>query len=333
MIRKIFSLVILALILVACGTPKGKFHLEGRFRNLNQGEFYVYSPDGYLDGFDTIQVSGGQFEYESDVTVPQTLILVFPNFSEQAVFAESGASVTIEGDASHMKEMTIKGTQVNKEYTQFRMDANRATPPEIIPLVQKFVTDHPQSPASVYLITHYLVQVQQPKYKLAYQLASLMMSSGCKIPRLELLKQQLASLQHTDKGASLPAFQATDIQGRKVGNALLNGRVNVIYTSGTWSFDSHLFQQQLHRLKQQYGSSLTALGFAIDGSADKVREQAQRDSVSWSLVCDGKLWQGAAVTQMGLATVPGNIVVDRGGKVIARNATIDQIQQFLKSSK
>lgn len=330
MIRKILSVIFLALILVACGTPKGKFHLEGRFRHLNQGEFYVYSPDGAIDGFDTIKVSGGQFEYELDITTSQTLILVFPNYSEQAVFAESGASVTIEGDASHMKEMTIEGTDINKEFTQFRMDANRATPPELTSLVSKFVKEHPLSPASVYLISSYLVQSQQPKYQLAYQLASLMVKAGCQIPRLQLLQQQLIALQHTDIGASLPAFTANDIQGRSVSNASLNGQVNVIYAWATWSFDSHEFQQQLHGLKQKYSSKLSAVGFAIEGSAKMVRDQSQRDSVSWPVICDGKLWQGQAISQIGLATVPGNIVVDRGGKVIARNATIQQIEQLIK---
>ena len=33
-------------LLTACGAGNGRFRIEGRFRNLNRGEFYVYSPDG-----------------------------------------------------------------------------------------------------------------------------------------------------------------------------------------------------------------------------------------------------------------------------------------------
>ena len=35
----------LTLIMVSCGTDSKHFKLEGRLLNLNQGEFYVYSPD------------------------------------------------------------------------------------------------------------------------------------------------------------------------------------------------------------------------------------------------------------------------------------------------
>ena len=39
----------LTLIMVSCGTDSKHFKLEGRLLNLNQGEFYVYSPDGGIE--------------------------------------------------------------------------------------------------------------------------------------------------------------------------------------------------------------------------------------------------------------------------------------------
>ena len=47
-------------------------------------------------------------------------MIVFPNFSEQPVFAEPGKSVTIKGDASHLKEIEIEGTDENKLMNGFR---------------------------------------------------------------------------------------------------------------------------------------------------------------------------------------------------------------------
>ena len=38
------------LALTSCGAGNGRFRIEGRFRNLNRGEFYVYSPDGGTTG-------------------------------------------------------------------------------------------------------------------------------------------------------------------------------------------------------------------------------------------------------------------------------------------
>ncbi|MBQ2403086.1 MAG: AhpC/TSA family antioxidant, partial [Prevotella sp.] len=65
-------LILLTLILVACGPDDKHIRLDGRLLNLNQGEFVVYSTDGALSEIDTIVVKGGRFEYEPMCTRPGT---------------------------------------------------------------------------------------------------------------------------------------------------------------------------------------------------------------------------------------------------------------------
>jgi hypothetical protein len=101
--------LISSILLTSCGVSSGHFKLEGKFLNMNQGEFYVYSTDGGMEGVDTIKVVGGRFTYEMPCHDDCTLMIVFPNFSEQPIFAESGESVELKGDASHLKEMEVKG--------------------------------------------------------------------------------------------------------------------------------------------------------------------------------------------------------------------------------
>ena len=63
--RKCYSLLIfLAIVtMLSCGTRKGYFSIEGRFLHINQGELYVYSPDGGIDGIDTIRIQAGRFAF------------------------------------------------------------------------------------------------------------------------------------------------------------------------------------------------------------------------------------------------------------------------------
>ncbi len=103
--------------------------LKANFFNMNQGEFYVYSPDGGFQGVDTIRVEGGRFSFEKPCKDNFTIMIVFPNFSEQPIFAESGKSVDIKADASHLKEMEVKGTKANELMTKFRLSILKDTPP------------------------------------------------------------------------------------------------------------------------------------------------------------------------------------------------------------
>ena len=86
--KRIVYMFLLSLLLVSCGTRSGYFKMEGRFLHMNQGELYVYSPDGGISGLDTIKVETGRFSYERPCSKSATLIIVFPNYSTQPIFAE-----------------------------------------------------------------------------------------------------------------------------------------------------------------------------------------------------------------------------------------------------
>ncbi|WP_309546384.1 DUF4369 domain-containing protein [Hoylesella enoeca] len=165
---KLISLVLLTLVVVSCGTDSDHFKIEGRLLNLNQGEFYVYSTNGGLDGIDTIKVTGGRFAYEIPCEKAATLVLVFPNFSEQPVFAQPGKSVEIKADASHLKELTVDGTKDNELMNRFREQIVSASPPEIAKCAAQFVEDHPESVVSVYLVRKYFITAPMPDYKRAF---------------------------------------------------------------------------------------------------------------------------------------------------------------------
>ena len=113
--------------MVSCSTDDSHFQIDGRLLHLNQGEFYVYTPDGDNGKLDTIKVEAGRFSYEVPCRRPMTLMIIFPNFTEQPVFAEPGKTVEIRGSASNLKEMEVKGTDDNKLMTNSGADVPKAT--------------------------------------------------------------------------------------------------------------------------------------------------------------------------------------------------------------
>ena len=181
------------LLLGSCGPEGDKFRLSGRLRNINQGEFLVYSPDGGLVGIDTIKVRDGRFAYEKEIRKDVTLMLVFPNFSEQVIFAAPGEEVTIKGDATHLKEVSIKGTDENEELTKLRMRINKLTPPEIPAAIAQFIEENPTSIISTYLLNKYFVSAKTPNYAEGQRLTALMLKANPDNGHLRKLEKQLDS--------------------------------------------------------------------------------------------------------------------------------------------
>ena len=172
--KRIVYFFLLSLLLVSCGGRSGYFKIDGRLLHVNQGQLFVYSPEGVIDGLDTIQIKGGRFTYEIPCQFNGTLIIVFPNYSTHAIFAEPGEAVEIKADASHLKEMEVKGTDDNELMGKFRKQIASASPPEIVKYAVQFVEAHPESPVSVYLTERYLINNKRTDYKQTAELIKLM---------------------------------------------------------------------------------------------------------------------------------------------------------------
>lgn len=322
------------LLLASCGAESGKFRLEGRLRNMNQGEFWVFSPDGAIDGIDTIKVRDGRFSYEIPLLSEATLIVVFPNYSEQPVFAKSGKKVSIKGDATHLKEMIIQGSDENEDMTTLRMELNDLTPPDIPAAVSTFITENPASLVSIYLVQRYFIHAEEPDYQQAAKLVNIMMEANPDNGQLMLLKKQLASLQGGAVKSRLPKFTVVDVKGRKVTEGDLKCKANVVTAWATWSYQSDNMQNRLAQLKKRYGDQLGVVSICVDGSPENCRRRIARDSLKWSTVCDGRMFESPLMAKFGLGDVPSNIVINGQGRIVARNLTVkkleEQIEKMLK---
>ena len=326
----VFSLLTFHFSLVSCGPGGNSFRIEGRLRHMNQGEFYVYSPDGGIKGIDTIKVHEGRFAYETMLRNEATFVVIFPNFSELAVFGEPGEVASIKGDASHMKEMTVKGSEENEEMTKIRMEINRLTPPEIPKVVETFIKEHRSLQASVYLLKRYFVAVPQPDTRKAAILTKMLLEAQPDNGQLLQLDKQLKELQ----GAVLkqmPKFTAKDVKGRQVSEKDLKAKVNVVSAWASWSYQSTDMQRRLKDKKKKYGDKLAIVSICLDGSpADCKRTVVDRDSLKWSTICDGRMWDTPLISKFGFSSLPANVIIDSKGRIIERNLTPQKLDEKLE---
>lgn len=304
----------LTLLLASCGTDSHHFKIDGHLLNLNQGEFYVYSPDGSVThGMDTIKVQAGRFSYLVECDRPMTLMIVFPNFTEQPVFAEPGKSVDIKGNASHLKELTVKGTKANKLMNAFREQILSASPAEIKKCAIQMAEDNPESAVAVYLVRRYLVAVDRPDYTTAARLLKLIVE---KQPDNQFAARLLASCngKTTINNGSLPRFSANDINGKIVNNATLASVPNVVfYVWATWNYSSTSQLRQLADMERQSDGKLKVISICLNpdkSSCQRTLKQYGADNIT--TICDGRMVNGDLFNKLGLYNLPDNILIKNG---------------------
>ena len=312
----------------SCGADNGQFRIEGEFKGFNQGELYVYSPDGGIRKLDTIAIKNGKFFYEVPLDSAATFMLVFPNFSEIPVMGASGTIAKIEGDATHLKEIKVEGTKDNELMTGFRLKVSEMTPPETVKEAIQFIKENPKSPVSIHLLNKYFIQTPQQDYQQAHALMKIIQKENPWNKNMEVLTKQLEGLKDLKTDGKLPKFTSTDIKGKPISSGDLYAKVNVITTWATWNYESLNIQRQLKRLEKEKGvSQLKIVSICLDANAKECRKYMDRDSITWSNICDGRMWETPALTKLGLFKIPDNIITDSHGKIIAHSLPVGELNK------
>lgn len=314
---------------VSCSSGGRMFAVEGRFLNLDQGEFYVYSPDGAITGLDTIHIKGGRFAWEKPCLREGTLILIAPNFSEQVIFAKPGESVTVKADASHLKEMEVSGTLDNELMSRFRKETSTLSPPETRKRAREIIERNAGERVALYLLNRYWAQDKTSDVREGLSLAERISAKAKDKADIQELKNRLSMRQKTALGAVLGDFEGQSTNGQKIRLKDLRGRVTVIYSVAGWSYQSTNFVYTLRKLHHRYGASLNLVGVSLDASQRDCEAFMRRDSVSWPVICDEDMFASRAVRSTGLLSVPDNIVLDKHGRIVAHSLTQEELEKRL----
>lgn len=315
------------MLLASCGTDSHHFSLEGRFLKMNQGQFYVYSPDGAISGIDTIMVQGGRFAYEIPCEEEGTIVIVLPNYSEIPVFVEPGKSVDLKADASHIKDIEVTGTDTNDRMTKWRKNTSSQSPDGLVKQAEQFIKDNPSSIISRWLLRKYFIVTAKPNLKKARELVRLMSEKADKDASVVRLSVGLENVP-LQVGDELPVFTAKDLQGKSVQASQYRLGKTVILVWATWDYDGQSISRRVARkieeMKSQGKQVPKVLGISIDASAVDAKKTVGSDSTAWSTICDGLMWKSPVVKAIGTTKVPDNFVIENG-KVKACHLSNDEL--------
>ena len=323
--------ILFSLLLPSCESETQRFKIEARFTQINQGEFYLYSPDEIIEGIDTVQLQNGRFTYSLNLNRPGILVLVFPNYSEQPIFAEPGKEVTVKGDVSHLREMKVNGTDENKLMNRLRDQLASASPPEQMNYARQFIEDHPTSIVGNYLVGRYFLQGDSVNYEEAHRLITLMHEAQPDNGYLVRLSKHTEHLSATAVGKMLPPFTATDIHGETcTSDDLAKAPTAAIVAWASWNYESIALQRRINTELKNRHDSLKVLSLSLDGSLKTCLSLVKRDSLNrLIIICDEQMQNGGLARQLGIYSHTENILLKKG-RVAARNLSTEDLMKKLK---
>ena len=107
-------------------------------------------------------------------------------------------------------------------------------------------------------------------------------------------------------------------------------RPTAILFWSTW-LDASLQQASLiQRLKKELNGKVDFVAVSLDYNADEFKYRLGADTLAMDLVCDGLVWQSPAVLAYDVQTIPGNILLDKEGKVYARDVIHVELEKTIR---
>ena len=318
------------LALLSCSNHPGQVRIRGRFAHLEQGEFFIYSSDIGLDRIDTLHIQEGRFDYMLPLDGEATLHILYPNYSQLAIFAAPGEDIKVEGDAQNLSEVKVSGTRCNEIYTQFRREVRELSQKDARALARRYALEYPEETVARFLFSQYFLLSDssthhetkeiydslcraRPEDVLLSQLASAVRHHAILRPGAPLPDFTLVTLPHPDSKEKDKEKAESDTIRRKD----FKGSHTLFIFWATWKSGSQSAIYRARRLRREMKQELKIISYSLDFDRQRLQDAVRRDSVDFPNHCDFSCWNSPLVRQWGIQNIPFFILIDPEGHIIA----------------
>ncbi|QZE13043.1 AhpC/TSA family protein [Halosquirtibacter laminarini] len=353
-------IALFCLLFSSCNKEK-RYVIKGDVEGLKDGYIYlqVMGVDGPIK-VDSTEVYDNEFTFDGVVKKPTLCYLGQGDNLRGAfiVFVEN-SKIKIYGDINDIKHVEIKGSKTQESYRAFYLK-NDSLESEVKKLRSKYnellidpinnekfitklsknvenkenelknyqvsyITDNASSYVSPYVLSVLSYYLDLTKLENLYYILSPEVRQTYEGYWVE---NRLKVLKRTQIGAIAPDFSMKSLTGEMVrlSDEYKKNKYTLIDFWASWCSPCRVENPNIVKAYNKYHEAgFGVLGVSLDMNRSSLERVIKQDKIVWMNVTDLNGWKNSVADLYGIKFIPANLLVDRDGRIIARNLRGDAL--------
>ena len=329
-------LLLLAVVMaaVSCRKESDRFVLNGIYTaNGSRGTdsmILVTGIDSRFDRTDTIFPADGSFKWSFTPDTVTPLLLLFPDGTRQAVFAEKGITSQIIFPDSG--SIVIGGGYCNDSFQSFMESVNDVTTLDrMTERIDSFIRTDPFSEVTPMLIYEFMIQRFHANKAEIEPLLKKMSGNMQDCPFVVNLKSGFGG--ETSGSSYITSTNMIDTSMVKVPFSQIGDNQHLLVCIwASWDEKSNEARKEMTRFKEFYSDRLfTIADISIDTNPGRWKEAVAKDTLDWVSYCDTEGWNSRIIREGQIQELPVYMLCSGLKRIILKTNSLTEMDLLLES--
>lgn len=361
MIKKILFLALISCSIISCAKPD-KFVINGEIKGKDSGNIQLMKfADGKWVKEDTARMVKGKFQLTGKVDLPELRYVTLGASEMVAQFFVENGTISLQAYSDSLDKSVIKGSKSNEEFKIYQTELASLSK-EAQGMQQRFMSAQSSGDqdgmkkaqidyeAMVQNLGVYAKNFIREHRKSSVSPLIAMMQFGQTIKAAEIdtliafldpsvlpsiyvseLKKMADKMRATEVGSMAPDFTLPTPDGGTFNLASTRGKYVMIDFWAAWCQPCRQENPNVVALYGKYkDKGFDVVGVSLDREKEAWIKAIADDKLVWHQVSELKFWQSEIAQKYGVTAIPCTFLLDKGGKIIAKNLRGEELAKKLE---